>query len=92
MFLKNRNIISKMRRSKVTDYAALMLRQCESSQPLIISKFCFSKVFKAVSRSPIPDPQTQSPVLDPYTQRLQVGSGPQTSLGNGSGSGSMYNY
>ena len=25
MFLKNRNIISKMKRSKVTDYAALML-------------------------------------------------------------------
>ena len=31
MFLKNRNIISKMKRSKVTDYAALNLKNKESA-------------------------------------------------------------
>ena len=36
MFLKNRNIISKIRRSKVTDYAALIER--------VISKFDTTKI------------------------------------------------
>ena len=30
VFLKNRNIISKIKRSKVTDYAALTLMECSN--------------------------------------------------------------
>ena len=35
MFLKNKNIIFKIRRSKVTDYAALTLLKCISMKTLI---------------------------------------------------------
>ena len=38
VFLKNRNIISKIRRSKVTDYAVLILIKCITFT-LIMSRF-----------------------------------------------------
>ena len=36
MFLKNKNIISKIRRSKVTDYAALKVVTINSSENIMI--------------------------------------------------------
>ena len=44
MFLKNRNIISKMKRSKVTDYAALSLVDREKKIEYLSLAKCCSKV------------------------------------------------
>ena len=38
MFLKNRNIISKIRRSKVTDYAALKRQEKNASEKFLLLK------------------------------------------------------
>ena len=45
MFLKNRNIISKIKRSKVTDYAALILDQLNSIFDMEIPIECGNKSF-----------------------------------------------
>ena len=47
MFLKNRNISSKIKRSKVTDYAALMQEVLKSHKLIHIFKAC---LFKSVNR------------------------------------------
>ena len=50
VFLKNRNIIFRIRRSKVTDYAALIMRQfTETLQTLRMSLIDIAKVLKTSS-------------------------------------------
>ena len=43
MFLKNKNIIFKIRRSKVTDYAALILRMTDKNGYCVINSLLDKK-------------------------------------------------
>ena len=51
MLLKNRNISSKIKRSKVTDYAALKVRKKASKRAYLHSNFsCLSYGIEMISR------------------------------------------
>ena len=71
MFLKNKNIIFKIRRSKVTDYAALSTLSCHGIS--FIPSNCWQKHLELVVDSRKEMPNTRIIVSVPRTMSKLVG-------------------